>query len=165
MGRGAFSQIILLFLWPMGPLGLGHGPPKARPQGPWAHSRELGGNLALHALSCRFLGAAGAKPLSRLVSACRACSFAPLRILLLLLCGAGVLFCERGRDPLRETGMRAQSSPRHSEQNCSIIHTGSIYAHQAFKNTHFGATPKTTDASYGAQPAPWPNPGISTRRV
>ena len=43
MDRGAVSQIILLFLWPMGPLGPGPWPPKARPQGPWAHFRSIDG--------------------------------------------------------------------------------------------------------------------------
>ena len=43
MDRGAVSQIILLFLWPMGPLGHGPCPPKARPQGPGVHSSKLGG--------------------------------------------------------------------------------------------------------------------------
>jgi len=44
MDRGAFSQIILLFCGPMGPLGPGPTPPRAWPQGPWAHFGSLDGD-------------------------------------------------------------------------------------------------------------------------
>ena len=44
MDRGAVSQIILFFLWPMGPLGLGHGLPKTRSQGPGVHLSEFDGD-------------------------------------------------------------------------------------------------------------------------
>ena len=44
MDRGAVSQIILLFLWPHGTIGPGPWPPKARPQGLWAHLSEFDGD-------------------------------------------------------------------------------------------------------------------------
>ena len=56
MDRGAVSQIILLFLWPMGPLGLGHGLPKARPQGPGVHSSKLGGDRCESVCNSAVLG-------------------------------------------------------------------------------------------------------------
>ena len=44
MDRGAFSQIFQVFCGPMGPLGPGAPPPRARAQGPRAHLSELDGD-------------------------------------------------------------------------------------------------------------------------
>ena len=44
MDRGAVSQINLLFLWSRGTIGPGPWPPKARPQGLWAHLSEFDGD-------------------------------------------------------------------------------------------------------------------------
>ena len=56
MDRGAVSQINLLFLWSRGTIGPGPWPPKARPQGLWAHLSEFDGDLRESVCNSAVLG-------------------------------------------------------------------------------------------------------------